>query len=121
VLTGLTATFAALIPVTLVLLTLASRPAAADDYTSRPITLVIPLPPGGTNDIMARSVADKMSAALGQQIIVEKAAPRARGYLAEALDLDAVAADVRRIRPAGLRRDAELWFARPRPKSMPPS
>jgi tripartite-type tricarboxylate transporter receptor subunit TctC len=45
--------------------------AAADDYPSRPITLVIPLPPGGTNDIMARSVADKMSAALGQQIVVE--------------------------------------------------
>jgi tripartite-type tricarboxylate transporter receptor subunit TctC len=47
------------------------RPAAADDYPSRPITLVIPLPPGGTNDIMARSVADKMSAALGQQIVIE--------------------------------------------------
>jgi tripartite-type tricarboxylate transporter receptor subunit TctC len=47
------------------------RPAVADDYPSRPITLVIPLPPGGTNDIMARSVADKMSAALGQQIVIE--------------------------------------------------
>jgi tripartite-type tricarboxylate transporter receptor subunit TctC len=47
------------------------RPAAAEDYPSRPITLVIPLPPGGTNDIMARSVADKMSAALGQQIVIE--------------------------------------------------
>jgi tripartite-type tricarboxylate transporter receptor subunit TctC len=70
-LTGLTATFAALILVALVLLALASRPAAADDYPSRPITLVIPLPPGGTNDIMARSVADKMSGTLGQQIIVE--------------------------------------------------
>ena len=48
-----------------------SAPLAADDYPNRPITLVIPLPPGGTNDIMARSVADKMSIALGQQIIVE--------------------------------------------------
>ena len=47
-----------------------SGPVAADDYPSRPIILVIPLPPGGTNDIMARSVADKMSIALGQQIIV---------------------------------------------------
>ena len=46
-----------------------SGPLAADDYPNRPITLVIPLPPGGTNDIMARSVADKMSAALGQQIL----------------------------------------------------
>jgi tripartite-type tricarboxylate transporter receptor subunit TctC len=48
-----------------------SHRAAADDYPNRPIVLVIPLPPGGTNDIMARSVADKMSAALGQQIVIE--------------------------------------------------
>src|SRR6202035_2394004 len=48
-----------------------SGPLAADDYPNRPIALVIPLPPGGTNDIMARAVADKMSAALGQRIVVE--------------------------------------------------
>jgi tripartite-type tricarboxylate transporter receptor subunit TctC len=48
-----------------------SLPLAADDYPSRPIVLVIPLPPGGTNDIMARSVADKMSTALGQRIVIE--------------------------------------------------
>src|ERR1700727_2418945 len=48
-----------------------SFPLAADDYPNRPIALVIPLPPGGTNDIMARPVADKMSAALGQQIVIE--------------------------------------------------
>jgi tripartite-type tricarboxylate transporter receptor subunit TctC len=44
---------------------------AADDYPNRPIALVIPLPPGGTNDIMARAVADKMSASLGQRIVIE--------------------------------------------------
>ena len=44
---------------------------AGDDYPNRPIALVIPLPPGGTNDIMARAVADKMSAALGQRIVIE--------------------------------------------------
>ena len=44
---------------------------AQDAYPNRPITLVIPLPPGGTNDIMARSVADKLSAGLGQQVVVE--------------------------------------------------
>jgi tripartite-type tricarboxylate transporter receptor subunit TctC len=44
---------------------------AEDDYPNRPIALVIPLPPGGTNDIMARAVADKMSAALGQRIVIE--------------------------------------------------
>jgi tripartite-type tricarboxylate transporter receptor subunit TctC len=41
------------------------------DYPNKPITLVIPLPPGGTNDIMARAVADKLSAGLGQQVVVE--------------------------------------------------
>jgi len=50
----------------------ALRPvAAADDYPNKPIVLVIPLPPGGTNDIMARAVSDKMSALLGQQIVIE--------------------------------------------------
>jgi tripartite-type tricarboxylate transporter receptor subunit TctC len=48
-----------------------SGPLTADDYPSRPIVLVIPLPPGGTNDILARAVSDKMSAALGQQIVIE--------------------------------------------------
>ncbi len=47
-----------------------SYPAAAE-YPDHPIVLVIPLPPGGTNDIMARSVSDKMSAALGQRVVIE--------------------------------------------------
>ncbi len=49
----------------------ASRPLAADDYPNWPITLVIPLPPSSTNDIMTRSVVDKMSASLGQPIVIE--------------------------------------------------
>src|SRR5580765_5510442 len=43
----------------------------ADDYPTRPITLIVPFPPGGSTTVMARNVADKMSTALGQQIVVE--------------------------------------------------
>jgi tripartite-type tricarboxylate transporter receptor subunit TctC len=46
-------------------------PALAQDYPTRPITLIVPYAAGGGNDVMARIVADKMSAALGQPIVVE--------------------------------------------------
>ena len=45
--------------------------APAQDYPSRPITLVVPYPAGGGNDLIARVVAEKMSAALGQPIVIE--------------------------------------------------
>jgi tripartite-type tricarboxylate transporter receptor subunit TctC len=45
--------------------------AQADDYPTRPVTLIVPFPPGGSTTVMARNVADKMSAALGQQIVVD--------------------------------------------------
>jgi tripartite-type tricarboxylate transporter receptor subunit TctC len=44
---------------------------AAQDYPSRPITLVVPYAAGGGNDVMARIVAEKMSTSLGQQIVIE--------------------------------------------------
>jgi tripartite-type tricarboxylate transporter receptor subunit TctC len=45
--------------------------AHADNYPSRPITLIVPFPPGGSTDVAARIMADKMGAALGQPVIVE--------------------------------------------------
>src|ERR1043165_4397588 len=45
--------------------------ALADDYPSRPITLVVPYPPGGGVDTIARVMAQKLGPALGQQIVIE--------------------------------------------------
>jgi tripartite-type tricarboxylate transporter receptor subunit TctC len=45
--------------------------AARAEYPDHPITLVVPFPPGGSTTVMARNVADKMSASLGQPIVVE--------------------------------------------------
>src|SRR6476659_6178399 len=65
--------------VTLALIAVALPAQAQGDYPNKPITLVIPLPPGGTNDIMARAVADKMSMALGQQVVIENRAAAGSG------------------------------------------
>ena len=45
--------------------------AQAQDYPARTVTLVVPYPPGGGVDAMARVVAERLSAALGQQVVVD--------------------------------------------------
>jgi tripartite-type tricarboxylate transporter receptor subunit TctC len=45
--------------------------AAAQDYPTRPITLIVPFPPGGGVDLIGRLVGQRLSVALGQQVIVE--------------------------------------------------
>jgi len=52
----------------------AGGPAAADDYPSRPITMIIPLAPGGSTDVLGRIMAQSMRATLGQPVIVENTA-----------------------------------------------
>ncbi|GLK95493.1 Bug family tripartite tricarboxylate transporter substrate binding protein [Achromobacter insolitus] len=54
-------------------------------WPERPITLIIPASPGGTTDISARLIADKLSAKLGQQVIVENRAGAAGIIGAQAL------------------------------------
>src|SRR5678815_90502 len=49
-------------------------PASAADYPDRPITLIIPFPPGGSTTIVIRSVSDKLGDNLGQQIVIDNRA-----------------------------------------------
>ena len=49
----------------------AGPPARAADYPVRPVTLVVPFPAGGTTDVVARLLAERLTPGLGQQIVIE--------------------------------------------------
>lgn len=62
---------------------LCAAPGQAQDaagYPNKPVRLVVPWPIGGATDVMARIVADKLSAKLGQPFVVENK-PGATGYI----------------------------------------
>jgi tripartite-type tricarboxylate transporter receptor subunit TctC len=58
----------------LMLLALSGAAFAADDYPNRPVRLIIPFPPGGSNDVVGRMVAKQLSEKLGQQVYVDNRA-----------------------------------------------
>ena len=48
--------------------------AAFAQFPARPITIIVPIPPGGAPDIAARVIADKLSQNIGQPVVVENKA-----------------------------------------------
>ena len=76
----------ALLRAALALAVLCPVMAAAQTYPSKPIKLVVPFPPGGPNDIIARAVGQRMSEIAGQPVTIDN-----RGGAGGALGTDAVA------------------------------
>jgi tripartite-type tricarboxylate transporter receptor subunit TctC len=56
---------------TALLLAAVSAFAIAQPFPSKPIRIIVPFTPGSATDTMARPVADKLSTAFGQQVLVE--------------------------------------------------
>src|SRR5437763_4222568 len=62
---------AALLPAIIAVAPMASDANAQQSYPSRPIHLIVPYPPGALTDLLARSIADRLGAALSQPVIIE--------------------------------------------------
>src|SRR2546425_654883 len=59
---------------TAILLALSCASAYAQPYPTKPVRLIVPFAPGGSNDIMARLIGQKFGEAFGQQFVVDNRA-----------------------------------------------
>jgi tripartite-type tricarboxylate transporter receptor subunit TctC len=66
-----------------VLVSLAAPAAAQTNYPTKPVRIIAPFPPGGTTDVLCRLFAQKLTAAFGQQVIVDNR-PGAAGSIGHA-------------------------------------
>jgi tripartite-type tricarboxylate transporter receptor subunit TctC len=55
--------------------------AAAQDYPTKPVRLIIPFPPGGSNDVVGRFIATHLSEKLGKQVVVDNRGAGAGGVV----------------------------------------
>ena len=56
------------------LVALTTMAAAQSDYPNRPVRLIIPFPPGGSNDVVGRMIGTQLGQQLGKQVIVDNRA-----------------------------------------------
>jgi len=69
----------------LLLAAVLALPAAAQNFPSRPVRIIVVYPPGGTSDAVSRLLAERLSTALGQQVLVEN-----RGGAGGAIGMEAM-------------------------------
>ncbi len=71
---GKLATAGTIVATTAMLVISGAATADADDYPSRPVTMIVPLAPGGSTDTLGRIIAQAMRPTLGQPVVVENTA-----------------------------------------------
>ena len=86
--TSLCRIFARALPLAVAIAAVPGMPALAQDYPSRPVTLVVGYTPGATSDLLARTVGERLNAAWGQPVVVDNrsgvSGNIAAGYVARA-------------------------------------